>query len=410
MSATRTDADHPTDRRPERIVRATPAEHRFRAATVDEALAQVRASLGEDAEIVEANRIRRGGIGGFFATELGVEVVARSGSTDDRTDVFEPFDDLRLGLAAPAATPPSARPARSAPAPRAWTVDNGLDGFAATALDTVSGTVSDARVVADPSMPAARARQAWRDATRSDAPEPEAQLPGFEQPSIVDPAPKPTTFAEHFLHELVQDAEQLRRSTDRNRMLPVRDAVDETTSGADDIVPPRRRTAAMAAGAGATEPMGRQEPLAGITTPTVARTAVGAAPAAPIDAIRVADTEPPTLPGMPAPAPKRRAKRSGTGTTKSTAARKAAAEAAAAEAAAAEAAAAAVASPPAGSPARAMIGELIDQCVALTSSADASVAPSKIALAVTLPDGSVMKVSIEAPRRAGRAGRDAAGA
>jgi hypothetical protein len=51
--------------------------HRFRAPTVEEALQRARELLGEDAEIIEANRIRRGGIGGFFATELGVEVVAQ---------------------------------------------------------------------------------------------------------------------------------------------------------------------------------------------------------------------------------------------------------------------------------------------------------------------------------------------
>jgi hypothetical protein len=48
---------------------------RLRAATLDEAVARVEAEFGHDAEIVEANRIRRGGVGGFFATDLGVEVV-----------------------------------------------------------------------------------------------------------------------------------------------------------------------------------------------------------------------------------------------------------------------------------------------------------------------------------------------
>jgi hypothetical protein len=377
MSATRTDVDTATDRQAERIVRSAPAEHRFRAATVDEALAQVRASLGEDAEIVEANRIRRGGIGGFFATELGVEVVAR-GANGDGADVFEPFDESRFTMP----NPPPARVASAPPVPRAWTVDNGV-----------------APAVAEPTMPAARARQAWRDATRPAASGPD-RLPIFDEsvpdqpvtdhpvtdrpvtdqlvtdqlvtdqpvgpPVMSDEAPRPTTFAEHFLRELVQDAEQLRRATDRNRMLPVR---------------------AAGAGTAATEPIGRQEPLAG--TP-IARASEPAVPD------RAASTGAQTLPGMPAPTPKRRAKRSGSGATESTTARRV------------DAAAAASPAPDvAASPARAMIGVLIDQCIALTSAPDASAAPSKLALALTLPDGSVMKVSIERPRRSGR---DAAGA
>lgn len=50
---------------------------RFRAPTIESALAEARAQLG-DVEIVEANRIRRGGVGGFFATDLGVELVVRA--------------------------------------------------------------------------------------------------------------------------------------------------------------------------------------------------------------------------------------------------------------------------------------------------------------------------------------------
>ena len=49
---------------------------RFEGETVEEVLAEVRATLGADAEIVEANKVRRGGLGGFFAKE-SVEVMAR---------------------------------------------------------------------------------------------------------------------------------------------------------------------------------------------------------------------------------------------------------------------------------------------------------------------------------------------
>jgi hypothetical protein len=52
----------------------------FDAPTLDEAMARVRAELGPDAEVVEASRVRRGGVGGFFAREW-VEIVARPATT-----------------------------------------------------------------------------------------------------------------------------------------------------------------------------------------------------------------------------------------------------------------------------------------------------------------------------------------
>lgn len=54
----------------------------FRAASLDEAVALAEESLGAPVRVVAANRIRRGGIGGFFAADLGVEV---SVSLDDET-------------------------------------------------------------------------------------------------------------------------------------------------------------------------------------------------------------------------------------------------------------------------------------------------------------------------------------
>jgi hypothetical protein len=53
---------------------ATPA--RFRGATLDEAIEAADRATGGRAKILSANQIRRGGLGGFFATDLGVEVVA----------------------------------------------------------------------------------------------------------------------------------------------------------------------------------------------------------------------------------------------------------------------------------------------------------------------------------------------
>jgi hypothetical protein len=54
----------------------------FRGASLDEAVALAEESLGAPVRVVAANRIRRGGIGGFFAADLGVEV---SVSLDDET-------------------------------------------------------------------------------------------------------------------------------------------------------------------------------------------------------------------------------------------------------------------------------------------------------------------------------------
>lgn len=55
---------------------ATTERRKFRASTLDEAVAEARAELGAEVELVEAHRVRRGGLGGFFATDLGVEITA----------------------------------------------------------------------------------------------------------------------------------------------------------------------------------------------------------------------------------------------------------------------------------------------------------------------------------------------
>ncbi len=53
------------------------AEHEpltFRGATLDEAIEAAEAELGPRVRVLAANHIRRGGIGGFFASDLGVEI------------------------------------------------------------------------------------------------------------------------------------------------------------------------------------------------------------------------------------------------------------------------------------------------------------------------------------------------
>ncbi len=71
----------PTDTAPDGL-------RRFRGSTVEEAIAAAKHDLGDELEIVEANRIRRGGLGGFFATDLGIEViVAAPTPTESNTSV-----------------------------------------------------------------------------------------------------------------------------------------------------------------------------------------------------------------------------------------------------------------------------------------------------------------------------------
>jgi len=48
---------------------------KFRAPTLEEAVALAERSLGSRVRVLSANRIRRGGVGGFFASDLGVEVM-----------------------------------------------------------------------------------------------------------------------------------------------------------------------------------------------------------------------------------------------------------------------------------------------------------------------------------------------
>jgi len=58
---------------------------RFRGASYDEALAAAECELGEHLRVIGADRIRRGGLGGFFATDLGVEVAVIPTTTEARS-------------------------------------------------------------------------------------------------------------------------------------------------------------------------------------------------------------------------------------------------------------------------------------------------------------------------------------
>lgn len=52
----------------------------FRGETWEAALETARAEMGPNVRVISANRLRRGGVFGFFATEIGYEVVVEEGS------------------------------------------------------------------------------------------------------------------------------------------------------------------------------------------------------------------------------------------------------------------------------------------------------------------------------------------
>jgi hypothetical protein len=72
----------PTQQHDNSVETGTDSTMQFRAPTLDEAIALAEQSLGSRVRVVAANRIRRGGIGGFFAADLGVEVTV---AVDDET-------------------------------------------------------------------------------------------------------------------------------------------------------------------------------------------------------------------------------------------------------------------------------------------------------------------------------------
>lgn len=78
----------------------------FRAPSLEEAVALAEQSLGPNIRVVAANTIRRGGIGGFFAADLGVEV---SVTLEDET-IDEALERLLAETADEERTKWSARP------------------------------------------------------------------------------------------------------------------------------------------------------------------------------------------------------------------------------------------------------------------------------------------------------------
>ncbi len=133
-----------------------PAGQVFEAATAEEALAEVTAALGADAEILEATKTLRGGFKGFFAREV-VQLTARRrpgvsapSSEDDLARSFVPVD-------------PHAAPATPGEAGSA--MERMLAQLAATEeeRETTFGDVLRERL-ADELPPPASTAPAWRGA------------------------------------------------------------------------------------------------------------------------------------------------------------------------------------------------------------------------------------------------------
>lgn len=146
---------------PDLDVSTSPGGLRFRAATIDAALADARRELGE-IEIVEANRIRRGGVGGFFATDLGIEIVVRPVDERSRSEQAPEPDDEYVDTSAMPTRPPfydrtrepeaspteTAKRRSTAASPRtAASVEAGADTSITTELERLLTAATDAERV-----------------------------------------------------------------------------------------------------------------------------------------------------------------------------------------------------------------------------------------------------------------------
>lgn len=86
----------------------------YEAPTIEEALRAVSAELGENIEIVEAIKERRGGVMGFFAREMFV-VTARAKEPTDLPQAEQAFSDMLLEMASGVADTWDSSPVAPAP-------------------------------------------------------------------------------------------------------------------------------------------------------------------------------------------------------------------------------------------------------------------------------------------------------
>lgn len=350
---------------------------RFRAPTVEEALRRARELLGDDAEIIEANRIRRGGIGGFFATELGVEVLAQGGSEaaarppsaaprrGDEHIVRPPMTAM-----VPAAEPPgpandlTAAPARGRAAWRAATSTGagplGEEQLTMPLLATLAERATADERRSAPVRDADRGPRRFRpwkvtppaDADDASTPPPAsaAGATRAHDATVDDAGEAQETFADHFLRELMADAEALRKRPGRSKVLPT-------------------------ARPGVTPLPGLEEPEGAVGPPAAARSTSGTRRRTPSRARRSSSPHRDVEPQLPLAEPTPAGDTGDTGDAPVTAG-------------------------PAGSGpgTDATLAALVDHCVQLAAMSDRGGTPAKVALAMTMADGGVMKVTVELPR------------
>ena len=87
----------------------------YRAETLDAAMEAARRELGPGVRVISADRLRRGGVGGFFATEIGVEIVcegADEATANGAAGVLEQLVREQRDLFEPSAEAPSRAVAR----------------------------------------------------------------------------------------------------------------------------------------------------------------------------------------------------------------------------------------------------------------------------------------------------------
>ncbi len=134
------------------------------ADTVESALAAVAERLGPGARIIAANRVRRGGLAGFFAREVVEVVAAPSDSETEPPAISAPGD-------APSGTTPTG-------------VDGALEQMLAAADEASFAEVLGRTLVATAPNPSA---------TPPEPPSPPLEPPRSDQADPVDPAPSTPT-------------------------------------------------------------------------------------------------------------------------------------------------------------------------------------------------------------------------
>lgn len=166
-----------------------PQQHRFEGADLEALLEEVRETYGGNARFVEANKLRRGGIAGFFTQERFEVIIEvdESASGDAPTTTAAPVDiDLGSGVAAPAPAATSTTPPRSL---LEW-ADQISDGEQPrTTVSTEGGDFADvlARLTQSTDHTPAPTPPA-----PAPAPAPTAAVPPVAVAAAPEPAPAPT--------------------------------------------------------------------------------------------------------------------------------------------------------------------------------------------------------------------------